>query len=52
MLQRVQRLINIKIAKAHRTISFKASCIMAGFPPIGIVIEEKARLYKVKHNTE
>ena len=52
MLQRVQRLINIKIAKAYRTISFKASCVMAGVPPIGIVIEEKARLYKIKHNAE
>jgi len=52
MLQRVQRLINIKIAKAYRTISFEASCMMAGVPPIGTVIEEKARVYKIKHNTE
>ena len=52
MLQRVQKMINIKTAKAYRTISFEASCIMAGVPPIGIVIEEKARLYKIKHNTE
>jgi ribonuclease HI len=49
---RVQRWKNIKIAKAYTTISFKASCIMAGVPPIGTVIEEKARLYKVKHNVE
>jgi hypothetical protein len=40
VLQRVQRMINIKIVKAYRTISFKASCMMAGVPPIGIVIEE------------
>jgi len=52
LLQRVQRLINIKIAKAYRTISFETSCMMAGVPPIGIVIEEKARLYKIKHNAE
>ena len=52
MLRRVQRLINIKVAKAYRTISFEASYFMAGVPPIGIVIEEKARLYKIKHNTE
>jgi ribonuclease HI len=52
MLQRVQRMINIRVAKAYRTISFEASCIMAGVPPLGIVIEEKARLYKIKHNTE
>ena len=44
MLQRVQRLINIKIAKAYRTVSFEASCMMAGVAPIGIVTEEKARL--------
>ena len=52
MLQRVQRLINIKIAKAYRTISFEASCVMAGVPPIGLVIEEKASRYKIKHNPE
>lgn len=43
-LQRVQRLINIKTAKAYRTVSFEASCVLAGVPPIGIVIEERARL--------
>ena len=26
--------------------------MMARVPPIGTVIEEKARLYKIKHNTE
>jgi ribonuclease HI len=51
-LQRVQRLINIKIAKAYRTISFEASCVLAGVPPIGIIIEERARLYNIMHNTE
>jgi len=45
-------MINIKSAKAYRTISFEASCMMPGVPSIGIVIEEKARLYKIKHNTE
>jgi hypothetical protein len=52
MLQRVERLINIKIAKAYRTISFEATCVLDGVPPIGIVIEEKRRLYKIKHNAE
>jgi hypothetical protein len=52
MLQRVQRLITIKIAKVYRTISFEASYMMAGVPPIRIVIEEKARLYKTNHNAE
>ena len=50
MLQRVQRMINIKIAKACRTISFEASCVIAGVLPIGLVIEEKANRYKTKHN--
>jgi ribonuclease HI len=52
MLHRVLRMINIKITKAYRTISFEASCKMPWVPPIGIVIEEKARLYKIKHNIE
>jgi hypothetical protein len=28
--RRIQRLINIKIAKAYRTISYDASCVVAG----------------------
>ena len=28
--KRIQRLINIKIAKAYRTISYDASCVIAG----------------------
>jgi hypothetical protein len=51
MLQRTQRMINIKTAKAFRTISFEASCMMVGVPPIGIVIEEKARMYEIMNNT-
>ena len=45
-------MINFKIAKTYRTISFEASCVMAGVPPIGLVIEEKASRYKIKHNPE
>lgn len=51
-LQSAQRLINIKIAKAYRTISFEASCVMAGVPPIGLVIEGKAQVYRRKHGLE
>jgi hypothetical protein len=51
-MQSVQRLINIKIAKAYRTISFEASCVMAGVPPIGTVIAGKVQLYKSKHGLE
>jgi len=45
-MQSVQMLINIKIAKVNRTISYEASCVMPGVPPIGIVIAGKVRLYK------
>jgi hypothetical protein len=33
-MQSTQRLINIKIAKAYRIISFEASCLSAGVQPI------------------
>ena len=52
MLWRVQSMINIKSVKVFRIISVKASCMMAGFPPIRVVIEEKAKLYKIKDNAE
>jgi len=42
---RVQRLINIKIAKAYRTVSSEALCIITGLTPIHIKIEEAAELY-------
>jgi len=38
-LIRVQRLINIKMAKAYRTVSHKALCILTGITPIEIKIE-------------
>ena len=50
-MQSTQRLINIKIAKAYRTSSFEASCLIAGVYPVGIVIEGNTSLYKRKHNT-
>ena len=50
-MQSSQRLINIKIAKAYRTISHEASYMRAGVQLIGIEIEGKACLYKRKHST-
>jgi hypothetical protein len=41
-LTRVQRLINIKIAKAYRTV-----CIITGLTTIHIKIQERAELYKI-----
>ena len=41
--QRVQRMMNIKIAKAFRTLSYEASCVVAGVCPIRLAVEEKVR---------
>jgi len=45
-IARVQRLINIKIAKAYRTVSHEALCILTGLTPIHIKIDEAAQLYQ------
>jgi hypothetical protein len=45
MLTRLQRLINIKIAKAYRTFSNEALCIIKGLKLIHIKIKETAELY-------
>jgi hypothetical protein len=42
---RVQRLINIKIAKAFRTTSSEALCILAGTTPVIIRTEKAAEQY-------
>jgi ribonuclease HI len=47
--QRVQSLINIKIAKAYRTLSYEASCVMAGAKPIGIKTGEITQVYRATH---
>ena len=47
---REQRIMNIKIAKAFRTLSYEASCVLAGIRPIWLAIEEKVRTYKATHN--
>jgi len=39
--QRVQRMMNIKIAKALRTLSYEASCIGAGVCPIRLAVGKK-----------
>jgi len=43
--KRIKRLLNIKIAKAYRTISYDASCMIAGIRPIKITIERKVQTY-------
>jgi hypothetical protein len=44
---RVQRLINIKIAKAYITTSNEALCILTGATLIEIKVEETAKLYRI-----
>jgi len=51
-MRSAQRLINIKIAKAYRTICYETSCVMAGVSSIGTVIAGKVQLYKRKHGLE
>ena len=50
-LLRVQRLINIKMAKAYRTLSNEALCVFTGMMPIDIKIEEAAQLYQLTKGT-
>jgi len=45
MLTGVQRLINIKIAKAYSTVSNELLCIITGLKPIHFKIKETADLY-------
>ena len=52
-LVRVQRLINIKIAKPYRTVSNEALCILKGLTPIAIKTEEAALFYQLtRSNTK
>jgi len=46
-LNRIQRLINLRIAKAYRTVSNEALCVINGITPIHIKIEEIGRLYEI-----
>ena len=46
-LIRVQRLINIRIAKAYRTVSNEALCMIMGLTPIHIKLEETALYYSL-----
>jgi len=50
-LTRVQRLINIRIAKSYRTVSNEALCMITGLTPIDIKIEETARLFQSPKET-
>ena len=45
---RVQRLINVRMAKAFRTTSSEALCMLTGITPILMKLEEEAAHYKIK----
>jgi hypothetical protein len=45
-ITRIQRLINIRIAKAYRTVSNEALYVIRGIIPINIKIEEIAKYYE------
>ena len=48
-IRSVQRLINIRIIKSFRTISFEASCIISGLVPLDLKIEANIDAYnKIK----
>jgi hypothetical protein len=49
---RVQRLINIKIAKPFQTTSNKALCTLTGLTPIVIKAEEAAKLYNIVRKSQ
>jgi hypothetical protein len=46
-LVRVQRLINIRIAKAYHTVSNEAPCLLTGLTPIAIKIDEASQFYQL-----
>jgi len=50
-LLRVQRLINIKMAKPYRTVSNEALCVLTGMMPIDKQIDQEAQLYQLTKGT-
>jgi hypothetical protein len=46
-LNRIQRLINIRIAKAYCTVSNEALCVITGVKPIDIKAEETGKYYEI-----
>jgi ribonuclease HI len=51
-LIRVQKLMNIRIAKSYRTVSNEALCIITGLIPIDIKIEETAQLLQITNRNK
>jgi len=51
-LKRVQRIINIKIAKAYRTVSNEALCALTGLTPTTIKIQEAYQYFRIVRGQE
>jgi hypothetical protein len=51
-LVRVQRLINIKIAKAYRIVLHEALCVFTAMMPIDLKIEKSARIYQINKGND
>ena len=49
---RVQRLMNIKKAKAYRTTSGEALCVLTGTTPIDIKAAETSKLYCITRDRQ
>jgi len=46
-LIRIQRLINLRIAKAYRTVPTEALCVINGIIEINIKIKETGKFYEI-----
>jgi len=51
-LTRIQRLMNVKIAKAYRTVSNDALRVITGLMPIHIKIQEIAKFYEISKSKD
>jgi len=51
-LKQIQRLTNIKIAKAYRTTSHEALCVLTGITPIMTELGNLAQRYHITHRKE
>lgn len=45
MLERVQGHAVLRVTAAYRTVSTKVLLVIAGIPPISLLVEERARMY-------
>ena len=40
------RRASLRVAHAFRTVSYEAVCVISGMPPIELIVEERARIYR------